>query len=128
MNVVDSSGWIEYFTDGPNSSFFAGPIEKVNELIVPALAVYEVFKWVSRERGETLALKAVAHMQLGRVVDLDSRLAIHAARLSLQAKLPMADSIVYATARASEATLWTQDDDFEPLDNVKYIAKKKGPK
>ena len=128
MNVVDSSGWIEYFTEGPNSGFFAGAIEKVDELIVPAVCIYEVFKWVSRERGETQALKAVAHMQLGEVVDLDSKLAIHAARLSLQAKLPMADSIVYATARASEATLWTQDDDFEGLDDVKYIAKKKGAK
>ena len=113
MNVVDSSGWIEYFTAGPNSGFFAGAIEEVDELIVPALAVYEVFKWVSREHGETQALKAIAHMQLGEVVDLDSKLAIYAARLSLQSKLPMADSIVYATARANEATLWTQDDDFE---------------
>ena len=128
MNIVDSSGWIEYFTEGPNSGFFAGAIEKVDELIVPALAVYEVFKWVSRERGETQALKAIAHMQLGEVVDLDSKLAIYAARLSLQAKLPMADSIIYATARASEATLWTQDDDFAGLDDVKYIAKKKGAK
>ena len=128
MNVVDSSGWIEYFTEGPNSGFFAGAIEKVDELIVPALAIYEVFKWVSRERGETQALKAIAHMQLGEVVDLDSKLAIYAARLSLQAKLPMADSIVYATARDHEATLWTQDDDFEGLANVKYIAKKKAAK
>ncbi len=128
MNVVDSSGWIEYFTEGPNSGFFAGAIEKVDELIVPALVVYEVFKWVSRERGETQALKAIAHMQLGEVVDLDSKLAIYAARLSLQSKLPMADSIIYATAHVSEATLWTQDDDFEGLDDVKYIAKKKGAK
>ena len=128
MNVVDSSGWIEYFTAGPNSGFFAGAIEKVDELIVPALAIYEVFKWVSRERGETQALKAIAHMQLGEVVDLDSKLAIYAARLSLQSKLPMADSIVYATARVREATLWTQDEDFEGLADVKYIAKKKGAK
>ena len=128
MNVVDSSGWIEYFTEGPNSGFFAGAIENVDELIVPALAIYEVFKWVSRERGETQALKAIAHMQLGEVVDLDSKLAIYAARLSLQAKLPMADSIVYVTAQASEATLWTQDDDFEGLADVKYVAKKKGAK
>ena len=128
MNVVDSSGWIEYFTEGPNSGFFAGAIEKVDELIVPALAVYEVFKWVSRERGETQALKAIAHMQLGEVVDLDSTLAIYAARLSLQAKLPLADSLVYATARTSEATLWTQADDFEGLEDVKYIAKKQAAK
>ena len=128
MNVVDSSGWIEYFTAGPNSGFFAGAIENVDELIVPALAICEVFKWVSRERDETQALKAIAHMQLREVVDLDSKLAIYAARLSLQTKLPMADSIVYATARASEATLWTQDDDFEGLDDVKYIPKKKAAK
>ena len=128
MNVVDSSGWIEYFTAGPNSGFFAGAIEKVDELIVPALAICEVFKWVSRERGETQALKAVAHMQLGEVVELDSGLAIYAARLSLQSKLPLADSVVYATARAREATLWTQDDDFEGLADVKYISKKKTAK
>jgi predicted nucleic acid-binding protein len=127
VNVVDSSGWIEYFTEGPNSGFFAGAIENVDELIVPALVICEVFKWVARERGETQALKAIAHMQLGEVVALDSKLAIYAARLSLQSKLPMADSIVWATARAREATLWTQDDDFEELD-VKYIAKKKGAK
>lgn len=128
MNVVDSSGWIEYFTEGPNSSFFAGAIERVDELIVPAVCIYEVFKWVARERGETQALKAIAHMQLGEVVDMDSKLAVFAARLGLQAKLPLADSIVLATARANEAILWTQDDDFEGLDDVKYIAKKKTAK
>ena len=128
MNVVDSSGWIEYFTEGPNSGFFSSAIERVNELIVPAVCIYEVFKWVSRERGETQALKAIAHMQLGEVVDLDSKLAIFAARLGLQAKLPLADSIVLATARAQEAILWTQDDDFEGLDDVKYITKKKTAK
>ena len=128
MNVVDSSGWIEYFTEGPNAGFFAGAIEKVGELLVPALTIYEVFKWISRERGEAQAVKAVAHMQQGEVVDLDAKLAAYAARLSLQTKLPMADSIVYATARIHEATLWTQDDDFEGLDGVKYVAKKKGAK
>jgi predicted nucleic acid-binding protein len=128
VNVVDSSGWIEYFTEGPNSGFFAGAIERVDELIVPAVCIYEVFKWVARERGETQALKAIAHMQLGEVVDLDSKLAVFAARLGLQAKLPLADSIVLATARAQDATLWTQDDDFEGLDDVKYIAKKKTAK
>ena len=128
MNVVDSSAWIEYFTDGPNAGFFAGAIEDVEELLVPALVIYEVFKWISRERGEAQAVKAVAHMQQGEVVDLDAKLAAYAARLSLQTKLPMADSIVHATARVREATLWTQDDDFEGLDDVKYVAKKKGVK
>ena len=125
MNVVDSSGWIEYFTEGPNSGFFAGAIENVDELVVPSLTIYEVFKWVARERGETQALKAVAQMQLGAMFELDAKLAIHAARLSLQAKLPMADSIVYAAALVHDATLWTQDDDFQRLAGVKYIAKKK---
>ena len=128
MNVVDSSAWIEYFTDGPNAGFFAGAIEDVEELLVPALVIYEVFKWISRERGEAQAVKAVAHMQQGEVVDLDAKLAAYAARLSLQTKLPMADSIVHATARIHEAILWTQDDDFEGLDGVKYVAKKKGAK
>ena len=128
MNVVDSSAWIEYFTDGPNAGFFAGAIEDVEELLVPALVIYEVFKWISRERSEAQAVKAVAHMQQGEVVDLDAKLAAYAARLSLQVKLPMADSIIYATARIHEAILWTQDDDFEGLDDVKYVAKKKGAK
>ena len=109
MNVVDSSGWIEYFTESPNANFFAGAIEKVEELLVPALTIYEVFKWISRERGEAQAVKAVAHMQQGEVVDLDAKLAAYAARLSLQTKLPMADSIVHATARVHEAILWTQE-------------------
>ena len=125
MNVVDSSGWIEYFTDGPNTGFFAVPIERVDALLVPSLCIFEVFKWVARERGETQALKAITQMQLGQVVELDSKLAILAARLSLLEKLPMADSIVFASACSCEATLWTQDDDFKNLSEVKYIAKKK---
>ena len=128
MNVVDSSAWIEYFTAGPNTAFFAGAIERVNELIVPALTIYEVFKWIARERDEVPALHAIAHMQQGGVVALDGKLAVLAARLSLQAKLPLADSIVYATARVRGATLWTQDSDLKELDGVKYIAKKKAAK
>jgi predicted nucleic acid-binding protein len=128
VNVVDSSGWIEYFTDGPNAGFFATAIERVNTLLVPAVCLYEVFKWVARERGETQALKAIAHMHLGQVVDLDAKLALIAARLGLQAKLPLVDSMVLATARAHQATVWTQDDDFEGLADVKYIAKKKTAK
>jgi toxin FitB len=128
VNVVDSSGWIEYFTAGPNSGFFAPAIERVDELMVPTVCLSEVFKWVARERGETQALQAIAHMQLGEVVDLDSKLAIFAAQLGLQEKLPLADSIVLATARARGATVWTQDDDFKGRDHVKYIAKKKTEK
>lgn len=125
MNVVDSSGWIEYFTAGPNSDFFAAAVEDIGALVVPTLTLFEVFKWTARECGQTQALEAVAHMQLGAVVDLDARLALQAARQSVQSKLPMADSIVYATARAHGATLWTQDEDFAGFAGVKYVAKKK---
>lgn len=128
MNVVDSSAWIEYFTAGPNSGFFAGAIERVNELIVPALTIYEVFKWIARERDETAALHAIAQMQQGEVIELDAKLAVLAARLSLQAKLPMADSIVFAAARLRGATLWTQDSDLEELEGVKYVAKRRAAK
>ena len=128
MNVVDSSAWIEYFTAGPNAGFFAKSIENADELIVPSICLCEVFRWVIRERNETQALQAIAHMQLGKVVDLDSALAVFAARLGLQAKLPLADSIVFATARAYHAALWTQDDDFRLLGDVKFIAKQKPAK
>ena len=128
MNIVDSSAWIEYFTEGPNAGFFAGPIERVNDLIVPSLTIYEVFKWIARECDEALALNAITHMQEGEIIDLDARLAIFAAQLSLQLKLPMADSIVYATAVAYNATLWTQDSDFERFEGIKYVVKKKGSK
>ena len=128
MNVVDSSGWIEYFSEGPNVGFFAGAIERVDELIVPSLTLFEVFKWIARERNEVSALSAVAQMHQGEMIELNARLAIYAARLSLEKKLPMADSIVYATARIHRATLWTQDGDFEQFGEVKYIARKKASK
>lgn len=124
MNVVDSSAWLEYFADGPNASFFARPIEQIDELLVPSLTIYEVFKKVLQERNEGDALQAVAVMQEGTLVDLDARMALIAARVSLQVKLPMADSIVLATARAYGATLWTQDVDFETLPGVRYRKKK----
>ena len=99
MNVVDSSAWLEYFVNGSNAGFFAGAIEATDELVVPSLTLYEVFKRVLQQRGENDALQAVAVMQQGIVVDLDARLALSAARISLQIKLPMADSIVLAAAR-----------------------------
>ncbi len=120
MNVVDSSGWLEYFAGGELASFFAPAIEKVRDLVVPSLTLYEVFKRVSQQRSEGNALQAVAMMHEGRVVDLDSKLALSAARLSVRHKLPMADSVILATARAYNATLWTQDAHFEHLEGVKY--------
>lgn len=122
MNVVDSSAWLEYFADGPSAGYFAGAIENSADLIVPTVSVYEVFKRVLQQRGENAALTAVAVMQQGDVVDLTAPLALSAATLSVTHKLPMADSIMYATARAFSATLWTQDADFEHLPNVRFRA------
>ena len=124
MNVVDSSAWLEYFANGPNASFFAAAIEQTDELVVPSLTIYEVFKRVFQQRDEGDALRAVAVMQQGRVVDLDVRLALTAARLSVDTRLPMADSVVLATARLNDATLWTQDADFDRLPGVRYRPRK----
>ena len=124
MNVVDSSAWLEYFADGPNAGFFAPAIEATDELIVPTICLLEVFKRVFQQRGEGPALQAVALMQQASVVDLDATLALVAARIGADAKLPLADSVVLATARQSSATLWTQDADFEGLPDVKFRAKK----
>ena len=123
MNVVDSSGWLEYFADGPNADFFAGAIQATADLIVPTLSLFEVFKRVLQQKGESPALQAVAYMQQGRVVELSSTLAIRAANLSARLKFPMADSIILATANAYQATLWTQDEDFKGLDGVKFMSK-----
>jgi len=123
VNVVDSSGWLEYFADAPNADFFAPAIEETDTLIVPAISLYEVFKRVLMQRDEDDALKATAHMQQGRVVPLDASLAIQAAKLSLHHKIPMADSIILATARQFDATLWTQDADFKTIDGVQYKEK-----
>ena len=124
MNVVDSCGWLEYFADGPNADFFAPAVENVAESIVPSLSIYEVFKRVLQQRDESDALQAVAVMQQGMVVDLDATLALNAAKLSVDLKLPMADSVMLATARAHDATLWTQDADFEGIEGVQYIEKR----
>jgi len=124
VNVVDSSGWLEYFADGPNAVFFAPAIEATRELLVPTLGLYEVFKRVLQQRGTEQALQAVALMQQGRVVDLTVPLALSAATTSLERRLPMADSIMLATARLHSATLWTQDSDFQSIEGVKYVAKR----
>jgi predicted nucleic acid-binding protein len=124
MNVVDSSAWLEYFANGPNAAFFGAPIEDADALVVPSLTIYEVFKRVLQQRDEESALRAVAVMQQSTVVDLDASLALNAARVSLDTKLPMTDSVVLATARAHGATLWTQDADFATLPGVRYRPRK----
>lgn len=123
MNVVDSSGWLEYLADGANADFFAPAIEDVEHLIVPTISVLEVFKRVLQQRGENDALQAVALMQQGEIVDLDAGLALSAAKLGHSLKLPLADSVILATARKRDATVWTQDRDFDGLEGVRFIAK-----
>jgi len=124
MNVVDSSAWLEYFADGPNATAFAKPIQTVGTLLVPSLSLFEVFKRVCQQRDEDEALHAIAVMEQGKVVDLDRATALEAARLSLLHRIPMADSIMLATAQRHGATLWTQDSDFASVQGVRYFAKR----
>jgi predicted nucleic acid-binding protein len=123
MNIVDSSGWLAYFADEPNAGHFLAPLNDAASLVVPTVTIYEVFKVVLRESSENNALQAVIAMQKGTVVDLTITLAIAASKLSLEHNLPMADSIILATARAYNATLWTQDSDFKDISDVKYFPK-----
>jgi len=122
VNLVDSSAWLEYLADGPSAAFFAPAIEHLARLIVPTVVLYEVFKRVLHERGESAALNVAALLQQGKIVDLGAPLALAAATFSDAHKLPMADSIIYVTARAFDATLWTQDADFEHLPHVRFKA------
>ena len=124
MNIVDSSGWLAYFADEPNSKHFLIPLKDSASLVVPTITIYEVFKVVFRESSENDALQAVAAMQKGTVVDLTTKLAIAASKLSLQHRLPMADSIIIATSQAFSAKIWTQDSDFKNISGVKYFPKK----
>ena len=120
MNVVDSSAWLEYFADGPNADFFAKAIEKPDQMLVPSITLLEVFKRVMQQRDESAALQCVAVMQQGRIVDLDAAVALRAAALCIRHKLPLADSVVYATAQIGDAVVWTQDSDFEGLPGVQF--------
>lgn len=123
-NVVDSSGWLEFFADGPNADFFESAVEDASSLVVPTISIYEVFRRLLREPGgEDDALRVVAAMQRGELVDLDAELALEAARTAHELKLPMADAVILATARVSGATLWTQDADFEGLAGVRFVRK-----
>ncbi len=124
MNVVDSSGWLEYFGNGPNANFFAPVIRATDALIVPTICLYEVYKRVAEQRGEEDALAAIAWMSAGLVVDLTKDIALNAALLSRAHKLAMADSVILATARAYDAELWTQNVHFANIEGVRYIEKK----
>ncbi len=124
MNIVDSSGWLAYFADEPNAKLFQTPLKDTSSLVVPSITIYEVFKVVLRETSENEALQATAAMQKGTVVDLTVTLAIAASKISLEHGLPMADSVIIATAKAFDAVIWTQDSDFKNIAGVKYFPKK----
>ena len=123
LHLVDSSGWLEYFADGPNAGRFTVPLSDPGRLVVPTVSLYEVFRVVMRERGEDDAIRAAALMGQGREIPLSSALALEAARLAHEGRLAMADGIVLATARSTGAVLWTQDADFEGMADVRYFAK-----
>jgi len=124
MNIVDSSGWLAYFADEPNAKYFQGPLKDTGSLVVPVITIYEVFKVVLRESNENQALQAIGVMQKGTVVNLNVQLSVAASKLSLEYGLPMADSIILATARAYDATIWTQDSDFKDIPGMKFFSKK----
>jgi toxin FitB len=124
MNVIDSSGWLEYFAKGPNTTFFKPVIHNTEALLVPTICLYEVYKRIAAQRDEEEALSAIAWMATGEVIDLNQEIAIQAADFSREHKLAMADSIIYATARAFHATLWTQDAHFSGLEGVEFIEKR----
>jgi predicted nucleic acid-binding protein len=122
MNLVDSSGWLAYFSNTKNALKFARPLQDLKHLIVPTIVMYEVFKVMLREKDENAAILAQAHMQEGVVVQLSAELAVLAAQKSIEFRIPMADAIIFATAQSYNALLWTQDEHFSGLKNVNYYA------
>ncbi|MBI3158457.1 MAG: type II toxin-antitoxin system VapC family toxin [Chloroflexi bacterium] len=122
MNVVDSSGWLEYFNGGKRSEFFAAAIEDTDNLLVPVICVYEVFKRLLSTEGLAVAETRIADLMKGQVVELSQSLALSAAALSVEHKLPMADSMILAAAYQYGAILWTQDEHFKAIEGVRYIA------
>ncbi len=123
--VIDTSGWIEYFTNGENADFFAHPIlDKSKKIVVPVIVLYEMFKKILSETGEDKALQVVAQLQQYHIEAIDDTLALSAAKISHTHKIPMADSLIYAVARKHDATLWTSDEHFRDMPHVRYIRKK----
>jgi predicted nucleic acid-binding protein len=117
VNVVDSSAWLEYLADTPRAKHFAAAIEDTERLLAPALVLHEVCKKIRRERGEDAMLQVAAEMQSGALVPVDAQLALEAARLDM----PLADSLIYSTARRAGAAVWTQDQDIEGREGVRHI-------
>ena len=125
MKVVDSSGWLEFFADGPLAEPYAVHLADLAQVLTPAIVLYEVYRWLKRERGEEEALIAAAQIAKTHVVPVTVTLALTAADLGLEHRLPMADSLVYATAVSMGAELITSDADFASLPGVIYLAKPK---
>lgn len=125
MNLVDSSAWLEYLAGGAQAGQFAAAIEDVVALLVPTIVLLEVTRRVLQQRGEDEALQVAAVLHQGQVVALDGALALSAAQLGVAHKLPLADSIIYATAKQYDATVWTMDADFAALAGVRYFPKRK---
>lgn len=123
MNVIDSSAWLSYFAGDANAEIFAEAIEDIENLLIPSITLTEVFKIIARQSGEEKAMQAIAHMEQGKVIPLDQSLAVNAAKFGLDHKLPLADSIIYATGQKHNAVIWTQDDDFKSLEGVRYYSK-----
>ena len=124
MNLVDSCGWLEYFSDGANADFFEAALKDTKNLLVPTICIYEVFKKILFERGENPAFQAVGIMNQGTVLGLDFGLAIQSAKLSQEYKMPFVDSVILASARQYEAVIWSQDEHFKDIKSIRYIAKR----
>jgi len=123
MNIVDTSGWLEYFADSPAARHFSRAIENTDDLLVPSIVLYEVFKKIALTFDENKAFSAVAQLKQGRLIDVDEAVALYAGKISIEKKLPMADALIYASALLNDATLYTQDAHFEGLPQVRYFAK-----
>ncbi len=123
MNIVDTSGWLEYFADSPAARHFAAAIENTDELLVPSIVLYEVFKKITLAFDENKAFTAIAQLKQGQLVDVDEAVALYAGKISIEKKLPMADALIYAACLLNHATLYTQDAHFEGLPQVRYYAK-----
>ncbi len=123
MNVVDSSGWLEYFANGANAEFFAPAIQEERKLLVPVICLFEVFKRLHQQRGKEDALQGISQLYRGQIIPISDEIALLGAQAALKYRLAMADSIIYATARVYNATLWTQDAHFAGLEGVKFTEK-----
>ena len=130
MNLVDSSAWLEYLSDGKNAKHFTSVIEDTKNLIVSTINLYEIYKKVLSERDENSAIQVLGLMQQAKIIDVNSSIAVQSAKLSFEKKIPMADSIIYTTAKVNDAIVWTQDADFlrrsgfpKNLEGVKYFKK-----